>query len=172
MTSDAGMYDRDESYWSGGGYSQPSIGENLNASLSDLIGIYRFRNVTIPQGAVIQSAYVEGESYGDYASDTCNSKIYCEDADNPDFPASAADANNRARTSAHVDWSAVPHWTAEQRYASPDLTAIVQQIVNRGGWASGNAMQFFFENDGGDEGAIRRWRNTSALTKLHIEYLA
>lgn len=50
-------------------------------------------------------------------------------------------------TTAKVDWDRTGQ-TAGVRYTSPDLTSIVQEIVDRPGWVSNNDMSFVIRNDG------------------------
>ncbi|MCD6188230.1 MAG: VWA domain-containing protein [Desulfuromusa sp.] len=52
---------------------------------------------------------------------------------------------------------------------TPDLTEIVQKIVNRSGWSSGNAMVFFI-NGSGHRTAVSYDGSRSAAPLLHVEY--
>ena len=36
-------------------------------------------------------------------------------------------------------------WVSVTQYALPDIQTVVQEIVNRAGWASGNAMNIFVQ---------------------------
>lgn len=108
---------------------------------------FRFQNVAIPKNAVIISAVLEFECYASLATNTVNVDIYGEDADNSNFFSTFADYQARTRTGAGVLWNAVSAWTVNTHYHTPQITAIVQEIVNRAGWASGNAMTFFVEDN-------------------------
>jgi murein DD-endopeptidase MepM/ murein hydrolase activator NlpD len=46
----------------------------------------------------------------------------------------------RTPTNASIAWSLSDPWTVNGSYVAPDLTAVVQEIVNRPGWAAGNAL--------------------------------
>ncbi len=109
----------------------------------------RFTSVAIPQAVVIDSASIE------FVADETNSvatsvTFYGQAHDNPViFGSSNGDITARTRTSASVPWSSIPTWnTVGQTHQSPDLRTIVQEIVNRPGWASGNAMVFIVEGTG------------------------
>ena len=81
----------------------------------------RFQNVTIPQGAVITSAYIDFESEKTN-SETTNLTIKGEAADNAvAYTATPNNITGRTTTGASVPWTAVPAWTnPDQRYQSPD----------------------------------------------------
>lgn len=108
-------------------HNNPTVRSNLG---------FRFNTVTVPNGASITSAtldiYVPNQ-------DDPQLDIYGHDVDNaPTFSAGANDVNTRARTTATVNWTASNIGTAWQ--SGPDLSTIVQEIVNRAGWAAGNSM--------------------------------
>ena len=73
-------------------------------------------------------------------------RIYGEKSLNAALPASTAyDLSSRTKTSAYVDWTP-PHSTQiHELLFSPDISTIVQEIVNQGGWISGNPMAFLIE---------------------------
>jgi hypothetical protein len=105
----------------------------------------RFPDVTIPVGAIIQSAFVRVKSGATKTSD-CYFDIYFNDADDAVAPTSAADANSKALTTETAAWTA-GEWTSGLKYDTPDLKTLLQEIVDRPGWASGNAMMAMFLDD-------------------------
>lgn len=48
----------------------------------------------------------------------------------------------RPPTSASLLWEVAEEWGLCTEHRTPDVSAIVQEIVDRDGWASGNAMAF------------------------------
>jgi hypothetical protein len=46
-----------------------------------------------------------------------------------------------------VDWDPGV-WSSGGWYESPDLQDVIQEIVNRSGWASGNALVLLLADDG------------------------
>ena len=59
------------------------------------------------------------------------------DLDNAAQPSSASEGNHSNHTAAYIDFT-IP---ADAGVAtSPDIKTIVQEVVNRSGWSSGNAM--------------------------------
>lgn len=106
----------------------------------------RFTNITIPQGATITSAKVTVWTNLNQGSNaTAWMDIGAEQVDNAAQLSSAA--NHEARkdnVGTTVQWG--PHsgiGSADQPFESPDLSEVVQEIVDRPGWSSGNAIQFF-----------------------------
>ncbi len=107
----------------------------------------RFRNLDIPQGATITNAYIEFTADASFGG-AGNLTILGEDID--DAPGLGNGYNNissRTATTAVGTWSDVPSWFAEQVYETPDISNVVQEIVDRGGWSSGNDMFFSFFGD-------------------------
>ncbi|MBN2269847.1 MAG: hypothetical protein JXN61_04490 [Sedimentisphaerales bacterium] len=140
----------------------------------------RFRDIPVPQGAPIVSAYIQFQVDETKAGDQpVNLIIDGELAlDAQDF-ASWAEIEDRPRTSARVSWS-VPNWTtanqqgADQR--SGDLTAIIREIVNQPSWVPGNAIVLIISDDPANPSQGVRCAeahdgSTSGAPMLHIEYL-
>lgn len=143
--------------------------ENESAANNQIVGI-RFRNIGIPQGSEITNAYIvfkvdetnsiatsltfTGENVDDAAGFSgTNSEVSSRLAANP--------------TPRPVDWNSIAAWdTVNQEHQSPDLTDIVEDIVNRAGWASGNDMVFFITGTG-ERSCYARSTNGPLL---HIEY--
>jgi chitodextrinase len=103
----------------------------------------RFLDVRIPQGAPIVSASVQftaDEARGGAASLV----IHGEASDQAEpFTSSSGDVTRRPTTTAAVAWTP-PDWNtvgaAGPAERTPDLAAVLQEIVDRPGWARGNAL--------------------------------
>lgn len=137
---------------------------------NDVDAWVRFDGVTVPQGATITAAYIEFVADSTRAG-SMTADIYGEDADDPAAPSSVADFNGRTRTTATVNWNP-GDWTDGETYQTDDIKTIIQEIVDRGSWASGNAMQLFVERS---TGTVRRVAkayegSTTQAALLHIEY--
>ena len=139
------------------------------AGVDQTVGL-RFAGLSIPPGATIQSAYIQFQ---------CNTKtigaasltIEGQAADNPvTFAKTTNNISSRPRTSADVGWVPAPWSTVGAQgpdQQTPDLTSVVQEIVNRAGWASGNAMAFIITGTG--VRAAESFNGTFAPV-LHIDY--
>lgn len=109
----------------------------------------RFTNITIPQGETINEAYLILRCNGSRSGTVCNSRISAEDVDDaPTFADDKAAFDTRwaARTTARVDWDAIPAWTVDVDYNSPEIKTVIQEIVDRGGWASGQDIVIFWDD--------------------------
>jgi hypothetical protein len=111
----------------------------------------RFRNVNVPKGKTITNAYIQF-TVDETNSGTTNLTIKGQAADNPGiFTSTAYNVSSRAKTAASVSWSPAA-WTtvgaAGTAQRTPDLKNIVQEIVNRAGWAQNNSMVFIITGTG------------------------
>jgi hypothetical protein len=111
----------------------------------------RFIGVTIPVGSTINSAKI---TFISTSGDTSHVilKIYGVAEDNTgEFGTSPIDdARTRSHTTANVDWDETPTHTIGGAYDSPDISSIIQEIINRGGWSSGNAIGIFIAENGSE----------------------
>jgi hypothetical protein len=139
----------------------------------------RFLNLTIPVGSIITTAYLTIKANGAGAGTVCYGRISAEKEDNPGvFTAVAGTFDTRFanHTTARVDWDAIPAWTGNVDYVSPEIKTVIQEIIDRAGWASGNALVIFLEDfdDRSTDGAFRTWYSydlsATYCAKLHIEY--
>jgi len=114
----------------------------------------RFTSVTIGQGDTINSAKITFTGSDSRSSQTINMKIHGVDEDNTaEFVISPADtARTRTKTTANVDWDATITTSDGSTHDTADITSVVQEIVDRGGWSSGNAMAFWVTDDGSSSG--------------------
>ncbi|MFP5348668.1 MAG: VWA domain-containing protein [Gammaproteobacteria bacterium] len=114
---------------------------------SQAVGI-RFQKLRVPQGATITSARIEFEVDTTNTSST-SLTIKGEAADNTTtFTGTNSNISSRPTTTASVTWSSVPNLAVNQKLVSPDIKTIVQEIVNRPGWANGNAVSFVITGTG------------------------
>lgn len=124
-------------------------GTTIVISASNTVGL-RFPNVRIPPGAVIKSARLHFT--GKAANSTAVTATIAGEAvaNAAAFTATASNISNRTITTATVSW-VVPGWIdtpfggqyrnyRTDENISPDLTAIIQEIVDGGSWAKGNAL--------------------------------
>lgn len=111
-------------------------------------GAARFTGVAVPQGSTITSATFSLRADSSYSASPNVVKIYvsAEDSDNaPALSTTSGDLNasSRPRTTATTvaDVSSI---TGGDWYDF-DVTAVVQEIVDRAGWVSGNAWVFLVD---------------------------
>ena len=147
-------------YWNGSAWVYTlSPGDHLigsyNAGWTQSGGGGRWLNITILKDATIDSASLKICSLQSNSGTTVNSKIQGEDtADATTFPATD-DYTSRNKTTAVVTWNNIPAWTIDIWYQSPSIKTVIQEIVNRSDWVSGNDMVIFFQDFDGLSGSFR-----------------
>jgi hypothetical protein len=134
----------------------------------------RFRGITIPPGATILNAYIQFRSDETHSGAT-NLLIQGEDVNNAGtFTSSSNNITNRPRTTADVEWIPVS-WTTKNEAGpdqrTPDISVVVQEIVNRSGWASGNSLVIIISGTG-ERVADSYEGGSSYAALLHVEYRA
>ena len=108
----------------------------------------RFPYIEIPKGANIISAYIEFTATGSSSGST-NLTFYGEDTDNAHtFTTSNYDISSRQKTTAKLNWNNIPSWSNSHQYQTPDMSSIIQEIVNRDGWFPGNNMAIIVNGTG------------------------
>ncbi len=130
----------------------------------------RFQNVQIPQGATITSAYIEF-TVDESTSGATNVTIHGEDSDDaePFDIWNSYDLSSRPLTDAAVDWE-IPVWSVVgETHQSPDISAVIQEIVNRSGWSAGGSMVFAIEGEG-RRVAVSYDGDPEAAPLLHVTY--
>jgi len=134
----------------------------------------RFLNVTIPNGATIVSAKVQFYCLTGSSGNNVNVKLHMENADNPAAPTSSSDLAGRSLTTG-VNWNTVGAWTNTNWYDSVDISSELQTVVDRVGWASGQAMIVHVRDNGSTANTTRNAasRNYSASygAKLVVGYV-
>lgn len=144
--------------WNSGGTfaTEDPIGHKFgHDGLDTYKAFFRFTGLTIPAGSTITACTINFLAAATLSATTCNVKIQAIAADSATAPVDAADGNGRSLTTANVTWSPGSQ-TADTEYSTPDLSAVLQEVVNRGGWASGNNVVFYLQDNSSSSGAYRQ----------------
>ena len=156
---------------SAGGVAQnPDLDMAVDAGPPQIVGI-RFPSLNIPIGSVITNAWVQFLA-DESQSETTVLAIQGEDANvAAQFTATTNNISSRPRTAASVPWTP-PAWTAgasalEQR--TPNLAAVLQEIVSRPGWAPGSSIVVIISGTG-KRTAESFEGNAGGAPLLHVEY--
>lgn len=116
----------------------------------------RFNNIQIPQNVNILSAAIQFTA-DNTGSNPVQLTIYGENIGNAPEYANDFGVTNRDKTVANAVWN-VPPWlmTGESGIAQKtlDLSALVQEIADRGDWGAGNSINFILEHSGPSVGVI------------------
>jgi len=132
----------------------------------------RFNGITIPKNAQINSAYIQFQ-VDEVNSEVTSLTIWGEAQDNPGtFLSTSRNVSSRLRTTASVAWSPAA-WTVigqaglDQR--TSNISAAIQEIVNRPGWTAGNSMVIIITGTG-HRTAEAYEGSASGAPLLHVEY--
>jgi len=138
----------DTSAWS---LTEPNwVVGGFNSNNHQFGGGGRFNNVVVPQGATIVTAKFTITNRQASYNGIVKSRISAEDVDDAATFAddsAAFDTRWAARTTARVDWDLPAQaWADQTEYDSPEIKTIIQEIVNRVGWVSGNSIVIFWDD--------------------------
>ncbi len=125
--------------------------ELIRENSDQIVGL-RFENIAIPNGATIDQAFIQFQTDEPNNIDPCDLIFSGQSIDNaPSFTTEVENISSRSKTVANVTWSP-PNWnTVPQRgpdQKTPNLALIIQEIVNRPGFVSGNAIAIIVEGNG------------------------
>lgn len=109
----------------------------------------RFNNVVIPQGATITAAHIEVRSSQSqwiilalqFAAEAANTSAVFSTSSRP---------SQRSLTAARVNHSSNVSWANGAWYILNDISAVIQEVINRPGWQSGNALSLIVKGTGGN----------------------
>jgi hypothetical protein len=118
----------------------------------DVLGL-RFNNVTIPQGATIQEAYIEAYSPirgwinfdVEFSGDAVGNSPTFDRHNRP---------SQRTLTIARAVHQTDAHWAARNWNRFDDITPVIQEIVARQDWQSGNNLSLIIRGTGRQWGAV------------------
>lgn len=124
------------------------------------LSAYRFTGVTVPNAATIVNASIQFHADETDPNVPIVVVFHGEDVDDSATLTSANfNISGRTNTTASVSWS-IPEWDTIHEegpdQVTPDLSTIVQEIVDRPGWVSGNDMTImlndWIDNTGVNDG--------------------
>jgi hypothetical protein len=130
-----------------------------------LLSWIRFPGVDIAQGTELTSAKLKVRASGSDGG-ALDVNVYCNAVDDAVAPTNYTEAAALSKTTAYAAWT-VPSFTSGNDYEI-DITAAVQEIIDREGFSPDNAIMVLI--DDGD-GAYRRFRHVDVTpATLTIDY--
>ena len=145
----------------------------LDRGATQLVGL-RFNALPVPRGATIEEAYVQF-STDETSSDAALVVVRAEAHDQaPAFENTSGNLSARIRTTSAVFWNPDP-WTRvgerDVEQQTPDLSVLIQEVVNRPGWAIGHPLVLLFGGSGSGTRIAESWDGDSAVPPvLHLFY--
>ena len=131
----------------------------------------RFQNLQIPPGAKIENAYVVFKA-ATKDTQAVGLKLYGEATDNAAaFTVAVANLSRRPQTAATAAWNP-ESWTVGKVYQTPNLAPVVQEIVSRSGWRSGNALALLIDgsSSAGERSAVAFGKGDGSAPELVVSY--
>ena len=132
----------------------------------------RFNSIGLPKGATVTSAHIQFQ-VNESTSDTTHLNIQGEASDNPStFTLRSNDISNRPLSNTIVNWSPTAWNVVNQRGSdqqTTDLKNIIQELISRDGWSSGQSMAFIITGNG-QRTADSFEGNASGAPTLQIRY--
>jgi len=135
------------------------------------VGI-RFNGLEIPPGSVIVNAYLQFQVDETDSAATLLNIVGQDTGDAATFANTDFNISSRETTQALADWTPAA-WTTvgeaglDQR--TPDLSAIIQEIIDRSDWSASNSMAFIITGSGARTAESYNG-NAAAAPLLHIEF--
>lgn len=149
------------------------FGTGNGTILGNFTGL-RFRNISIPQNTKIKSAHYKTYStseawitleYNTYIENAANSPIFTTTS--PNRP------SDRQLSTNYIGYGTNEKTPANTWFPSHDFSHLLQQVINRPDWQSGNAVSFISKGNWGNWGR-KFYRNyeysPSLAAQLFIEY--
>lgn len=118
----------------------------IDATNHDLGAAARFLNVTIPNGAVIDTAVFEFTSLQNRTETVVNTRIRMQDADTTVTFVDTADFDARSWTTAFANWDGIGTYAVDAVATSPDFAPSVKEVVDRPGFSSGSSMVLLWDD--------------------------
>ena len=141
-------------------------GTNLNANSATQISAVRFQNVTIPPGSTINSAYITVSITSTTYDDPAATIRGGAEANPATFTTAANHLTDRFKTSASVAWNDTGLGSGAEN--TPSLVTLVEEIIAISGWASGNAMAFYFTGSATSSLRFNSYDNGSGIPSITI----
>lgn len=144
------------------------LGEDTALNGAQTVGL-RFQYVYVPQGARIDAAHLDFTVDEAYSVAT-NVVIRAEAADTAaEFSATNFNLTGRPLTSAATPWN-IPAWnTIGVKQQSPDIAAVLQEVIDREGWNPNNSVALVISGAGHRTAEAYEGVPASAAL-LHVEY--
>jgi glucose/arabinose dehydrogenase len=120
---------------------------NASSATTSFTGL-RFNNIVVPRGATITSARLE--FYSTQSQRISVSLQMAADAADSSQPFTATNRPGvRTVTTARVNHTSNTSWNANAWYALDDIRVLVQEVINRPNWQSGNSLSIILRGTGG-----------------------
>jgi len=126
------------------------VNDDATGAGNQTVGL-RFENLAMPSGAIIANAHIQFTA-DEVQNEPTALTLRAQAADNaPPFTTDANSVSSRPATAASVAWSPAAWNNVDERgtlQRTPDVSALVSEVIARPGWSNGNAMAFLITGAG------------------------
>jgi|GEM_PF-4455926 len=132
----------------------------------------RFQNLNIPAGAVITNAYVAYYSSRDETNTVAAVNFFTELSSSPaTFVEQIYGISSRSLSTGSVYWN-MGGWFQDDLYQSPDLSSVIQEVIDLGSWSAGDNLVIVAEGLGSQKRKYRTHdKNPVQAPRLYVDYL-
>jgi type IV pilus assembly protein PilY1 len=117
----------------------------------------RYQDIRIPRGAVITSARIRFTSKALNTSDASMTIRAEAVGTSPTFTNSDKNISSRSPTGMEVVWNTDNNFPlSDESVLSPDISAVIQEVVNRGDWCGGNNLSLLIEGTSAVSSSARK----------------
>lgn len=149
------------------------LGEPSLAVGQEVAGM-RFAGLGIPQGARIGKATLKLCAYTSDLRADLTAVIQAEAADDVDEFSSDHRVSGATTTDASQQWPwGSPAWSSNTWYESPDISGVIQEVVDRPGWSADSSLALILSAEGYATTDRRFWSydgNPDNAVQLEITY--
>lgn len=129
-------------------------GANISGEFLNIVGV-SFNSVNIPKDALILDAYVTFTVRSDSGwsrSAPLNMEISGQlSTSSSNFSSTTNNLSSRPRTSATRSWSITDSTPpANETLNTPNVSSVIQELVNQAGWTTSSNVTLFFQRPSGD----------------------
>ena len=147
----------------------------MDKTSKQVIGL-RFDKLTIPQGMEVQNAYIQFTVDEVTNIDPCQLVLQIEDTDNSTtYTEAIGTISNRKLVLDSVLWNPTAAWTVDgdagKEQQTPNLAALLNKILTKQNWKSGNSVSFII-NGVGARVAQAFDRDPAKAPRLVVEFLS
>lgn len=139
----------DDGRWSSEGLGTTNT-DNIVGYMSfggDWTSFFRLPSCPIPQGHVVVSAIPKVYADSSSASQPYSMNLAFAAADNAYAPSSLEEAVALVKTTP-TPWIDSAAWSSGVQYTLPNVSSSLQEVIDRDGYAAGNAVMFIISNNG------------------------
>lgn len=147
----------DDAYQVGDEVSLTSNQHELTRGTEVVYTGLRYQDLRIPRGAVITSAKVRFTSRMLNTSDATLSFKAENVGTSTEFSDDDKDISDRNTTNAEVIWDTDNNFPlSDESLLSPDISSVLQEVVNRGDWCGGNNLNLIIEGSSAVASSARK----------------